>query len=288
MTVRASLSPVRTRIVAAAVSMSIATTGLVVAAASAQAMGVGAGRAIIRIDSPAATVVKRSDGSYRLVLPQGASGQWLGERTSASGKTTVRVGDVTAEKLSKRWSRFRYTSSGTLATLTWNSSTQSTSGVLIRMDQPKIVSNGVSIRFKAISGQAIPRQLKDASLNIRRAAKSVRTDYPPMNLSADLWYSVDVDDPSSKATGRIYNETNDNTCWSKSMTASTTDTSAFTKQIPSNTCDNIAYYDGVATTLFPNINGDGNGGESWLDIWLTPPQEASFEWNQLVASWYYG
>lgn len=268
--------------------IAIAGSVMAFAQAPAHAAGIGSGRALIRLETDSPKIVNEGSDRYRLVLPARTPGRWLGERTDARGRQTVRIGDLTAKKLSKRWTRFRYGSEGALATLTWNSRTERTTGVLIRMQKPRMTKSGVSVSFRAISSQPIPATLKDVALNIQRAAKSTRST-AAVDLVMQLWYSVDVEDPTSNVTGRIYNSGNDNTCWSEAMEASTTDSSDYTKDIPNNTCDTVAYTDGVATTLFPE--GTSDGGESWLYLSLTPPSDsdvAPFVYNNLVYSWYTG
>jgi hypothetical protein len=271
------------RALVALTSIGLVASGVALAQAPAHASGIGAGRALIRIDAPSATVTKKADGSYRLVLPRGASGQWMGERKNERGKTVVRVGDLSAEQLSRKWGKFRYGTSSPLATLAWNSSTSRTTGSLIRMGRPKVTDQGVVIAFTKIAGLKIPGTLQEVSLNIRRGPeKSARDTVTNINLTADLWYHFNVEDEYNKTYGKIYNNTNGNDCWDATMTPSNDDVT-----IPDNTCDTIDY-NGAAQTTFPGT--DSTGGAGWLDVYLTPTDPAgdTMSWNQMVYNWYVG
>lgn len=146
------------------------TTGSVVAkpVASPTSSGIGSGRALVRIDAPHTRVTKVGTHSYRMVLPASSAGQWLGERTDAQGRRQARVGDLTAGKLATAWTKFRYTSSGVMAALTWtDASGGQRAGAPVRLSQPKVTSNGV--RFEFTSTRSVPQTLHNLSINLRRA-----------------------------------------------------------------------------------------------------------------------
>jgi len=272
------------RALAIVASVGVAASALLIAQVPAQAAGIGKGEAIIRIDAAKATVTKKSKGHFILTLPAGSTGQWLGERTDARGKERVRVGDLTAEKLSKRWGAFRYQSS-VLATLAWPTAT-GTSGALIRMSRPEITAKGVVIDFTKISRPGIPAVLTDASLNIRRADNfKVRDTVTNIIMTADFGFHFNLQDPEAQSYAKFYNDTNGNDCWDTYMYASATDPSQYTKTVPDKTCDNIEY-NGQVYTYFSG-NGATNGS-GWVNVELTPPDAVPFNFQQQVYTWYTG
>lgn len=267
-----------------ATSIGVAASALLIAQVPAQAAGIGKGEAIIRIDAAQATVTKKSKGHYKLTLPAGSTGQWLGERSDARGKERVRVGDLTAEKLSRHWGDFRYRSS-VLATLAWPTA-DGTSGALIRMSQPKVTDKGVVVKFTKVSRPGIPAKLSDVSLNIRRADDHhTRDTVTNVIMTADFGYHFNLQDEDAQSYGKFYNDTNGNNCWDTYMYASATDPSKYTKTVPDKTCDNIDY-NGEVYTYFTG-NGASNGA-GWVNVELTPPNADPFNYQQMVYTWYAG
>ena len=268
------------------VSLSAATiaclvsTMLVWAGGPAQAIGIGSGRAVIHVDAPNAKVTKQADGSYELALPANSTGQWMGERTNAAGKKKVRVGDLTAERLSTGWSNFKYTAAGTQATLVWNADSSKLRTAAVRVNQPRITDAGVV--FNVTSDTALPKSLKNMSLHLTRAPeKSVRTSTNPYSQSTAITGSLSISlvaNTVTSATPRIYNAGNDSTCWQ-----STVNTNTRTVGVKNNTCDNIAYANASGLTgSYPygvSAQFTSRNCSAYFSLNITPPGQATYTYS---------
>ena len=222
----------------------IAVSTLAIAAVPAQAAGIGTGRAVVHIDAPQATTIKQADGSYLLNMPKGTTGQWMGERKVASGKNKTLVGNLTGEKLASSWSNLKYTSSGVVGTLLWDATATKPQAAVVRIMQPKVTNTGVT--FTLMTKQVLPATINDVMLHLDRAPKkkSVRSSSTQaFNIASDLWWSSSYDG-STSVTLRIYYSTNNNTCFSQSLTSDTGSIAS----VGSNTCDNIAYTNSLNAT----------------------------------------
>ena len=259
-------------VLAAAGLVAASTLALGVAPASA-GEGVGSGRAVVRIDAPTATVVKTGKNSYRMILPPDSSGQWMGERTNDAGKAQVRVGDLTAKKLSTAWTKFRYTSKAVPSTLAWMTS-DGPSTAPVRLSQPKVTDAGV--RFDFTSPFAIPSRLKDVSINISRAPEKneVRSSSESVyNITADLNIGY-TQDSSKEVSSRIFNDTNGNTCFSHSNTWTGSGTSTQNTSVGTNTCDNIKYtnyYSNYGLSVFFDASGAKTSTLTYYINYTPPP-----------------
>lgn len=246
----------------------------------AQAVGIGTGRAVVHVDAPEATATKQADGSYELTLPAGSTGQWMGERTNAAGKTRVRVGDLTAERLSTGWRNFRYTEAGVGATLVWNADTSKVRTAKVRVAQPRVTDAGVA--FTVTSDAALPESLKDMSLHLDRApGKRMRTSTNPYSQStviADALTISLVANTVTSATPRIYNAGNNSTCWQGTL-----NTNATTLGVRNSTCDNIAYAN--ATNLsgkYPfgvSASFGSKNCSAYFSLNITPPGQATYSYS---------
>lgn len=238
-------------------SAGLAASTLVFAGAPAQAQGegVGAGRAVIHIDSPVATVRKTGRHSYRIVLRSDASGQWMGERKDSRGRQVARVGDLTAKKLSRKWKKFRYTHSGAVTTLAWFEGGLPQSA-LVTLSQPTLVGNAV--RFDFTSRVPIPTVLWNMSFNLRRAPEkhTTRGNEETVTIVDDLAVQATLDNISYIDT-RVFNKSNDNTCWTGDGAKVITEgsTANVYVSVTTNTCDNITYQN-----QFPAANGNSAYG----------------------------
>lgn len=273
------------RFVAMGASVGLATTALVLAAPpAAQAQGVGSGQAVIRLDAPTATVTKTGKNSYRMFLPEGTTGQWMGERPDAQGKSKVLVGDITAKKLSNRWGNFRYTKSGAYATLVWNNLAPEVSSAVVKLSEPKMTDKGV--RFDFTSRSAIPKTMSDVTLNIARAAGAkVRGTTYTATIADALTTSLEVVDPNGQVKARIYNVGNNNTCWGVA-----TINGHQSVAVNTNTCDNIPYTNWVTggvtygvSTQFPcgppDCRPGTNQGSALFNLKISPPGQDSYQWT---------
>ena len=277
-------------VLAAAGLVAASSLALGVAPASAAGEGVGSGRALVRIDSPTATVVKTGKNSYRMVLPPDSSGQWMGERTSDSGATQVRVGDLTAKKLSTKWTKFRYTSQGVPSTLAWMTS-DGPSAALVRLSQPKVTDAGV--RFDFTSPFAIPSRLKDVSINVQRAPKKneVRSDQYKFNISSDLYIGYSQDS-TKMVYSRIFNKTNNNTCFDHTNNYPGSGSPTQNTSVGNNNCDDINYVN-LYSNYGLSVYFDGSGGFSTMAYYLTltpldsndKPDGPPFAFSQLLLQW---
>ena len=257
----------------------LATAGLIAAsslalgvAPASAAEGIGSGRALVRIDAPTATVVKTGKNSYRMILPPDSSGQWMGERTNAAGKSQVRVGDVTAKKLSTTWTKFRYGSQAVLSTLVWMTS-DGPSPAVVRLSQPKVMDAG--IRFDFTSKWAIPSKLQDVSINLRRAPEKneVRSSSESTFVISDKLYIGYTQNSPKDVYSRIFNQSNNNTCFDHTNSYSGSGTTTQNTSVGSNTCDNIAYtnlYSNYGLSVYFDVTG---ATSSTLTYYLnyTPP-----------------
>lgn len=288
--------------VTAAVTLAIAAPASSVEAKT----GIGRGQALVYIDSPTATVVKTGKRSYSMTLAPDSSGQWMGERPDAKGNTSTRVGDITAKKLSNKWSSFRYTDASIPATLAWASSDGMTSA-LVKLSRPKITDAGV--RFDFTSPFTIPSTLTDVSINLQRAPVksparsssstppcSSSTDATNFQISGDLCIGSNAPDVN-KINSRIYNASNNNTCWTgDGAKVMNEDDKSNQYSVTSNTCASIEYENAIAATssvsaygasvAWPSTKPSGSvvAGNLAYILYVTPPDADQFKFNHQVMS----
>lgn len=262
--------------------------------------GIGRGQALVYIESPTATVIKTGKNSYRMFMPPNSTGQWMGERTDGKGKTSTRVGDITAKKLSNKWSSFRYTSASVPSTLAWASSDGMTSR-LVKLSRPTITDSGV--RFDFTSPFAIPSTLTDVSINLQRAPKKSQARTPSANPAAatstddynfqvtgDLWIGSNAP-YANQINSRVYNASNNNTCWTGGgAKVMNDDDKGNVYSVTSNTCANVAYENAVAATSSIDAYGAsvdwpdrGSGSLSYF-LYVTPQGAAQFKFTHQVMS----
>ena len=269
-------------------AVGFAASAFVVAApAQAASTGIGTGRAVVHVDAPQATVTKQADGSYLLAMPQGTTGQWMGERKNASGKNVVRVGKLTGEKLASSWSNLKYTSKGASGTLVWDANATTRQTAVVQVSKPKTTDTGVT--FSLTSKNELPATMNDVSVNLDRAAKTQAmrsSTTKSVNIVSDLWWSAEGSYGDFSAKVRIYNSTNNNACFGKTVS----DDPWFVS-VGSNTCDNIAYTDQVNTGT-PGAQGVAWISESEIDaglvsiqmsLYLTPPGQAKYKYTSKIS-----
>lgn len=281
----------------AALGLMASTVASTAPASSVEAKtGIGRGQALVYIDSPTATVIKTGKRSYTMTLPPDSTGQWMGERTDDKGKTSTRVGDITAKKLSKKWSNFRYTDASVPATLSWAASDGMTSA-LVKLSRPKITDAGV--RFAFTSPVAIPSTLTDVSINLQRARgkSQIRsTDSYNFQISGDLWIGANAPN-SNEINSRIYNASNNNTCWTGDGAKVMNEDDNFRQySVTSNTCASIDYANAIAATsslpaygasvAWPSKKPSGSvvAGNLTYILYVTPPDADQFKFNHQVMS----
>lgn len=265
--------------------MTLLVAGVGLGAGSASAAEIGSGRAIIRIDAPSAQATNEAFGSYTLTIPTGSTGQWMGERPGAAGKSGLRVGNVSAKQLSSKWKDFRYTAAGARATLTWNTGSKKQYR-LVRISRPSVTDSGVS--FTLASEGYLPTKMSNVTLNLQRAPqKLVRTSYDAshtVTLSGALQFFAGIYEENSKADVRLFNSGNNNTCWSHTFGAV-----GQTVGIPDGTCDDVQHTGGNSTFKFtpPGCSGCFSNGSTEVTVATTlqPEGEAAFSYSTVVVQY---
>lgn len=268
------------RLVSVAVSGCLALAALAFSSAPASAAGVGSGLAIIRIDATEAALTKMADGLYTLKVPKGSAGQWLGERTDARGNVRLRVGDVTAKQLSSAWKKFRYTSTGVNTTIAWESEQGTKQMALVRLARPTVTANGIV--FRVSSGEQLPSSMQDVTLNLQRAAvKMMRENYNPeavLSLTGALRFWSGYYDYNQKVDQRLFNDGNDNTCWSHTFVDFPK-----TVDIPDGRCDDVAHTAGSTSWEYVSPM-DTSMTRIMLYTTLQPDGEAAFQYSAQIVS----
>lgn len=259
-----------------ATAAALVASAMFMSSAPAQAEGIGSGRAVIRIDAPTATVTKVGKHAYRMVLPEGTTGQWMGERPNAQGKQITRVGDLTAGKLANRWTKFRYAKAPVYTTLMWNSESADPGYALIMLDKPKMTDAGV--RFDFTSRAAIPTTLSDVSINISRAqgkgdsTRILGVQYTVVTGTMVVW--INSANPVAPV-GRIYDKIAGN-CWGGSngylLTQSTS--------VGSGTCAGIAYQDYITSPGPYGFSFSPPPSRALVSLNVTPPNQATYHYSQ--------
>lgn len=262
-----------------AISACFALSALVLSSPPATGAESGKGSAIIRIDATKATVAKKAEGTYTLHIPAGSAGQWMGERTNSRGEERLRVGNLTAKQLSSRWKDFRYSSSGVKTTITWDSGQERPSMAPGRLTQPKVSANGITFGFT--TDRTLPFSMTGVTINLQRApGKSMRTDYDPegrVDLSGDLKFmSGYYGDPQS-VDQRLFNSTNDNTCWSHTFY-----NVGKTEGMPDGTCSNVEYSEGSTAWYYADAWETDTAVS--LTITLKPADEAKFVYSSVIVT----
>lgn len=260
-------------------------TGLVLSTAPAQAQSISPGRAVVRLDAKHMKVKQLSKHSYQVVLSNGTTGQWMGERTVKNGKKRTVVRDLTAKKLVNSWSNLKYSDKGVDGTLMWNSGTGQ-SAAAVEFKKPKLTDKGVSWKFTSIA--ELPTHLSGVKLSLRRAPSSsegLRSTLYTYTIADALTVSFDVIS-ASEVKARIYNAGNNNTCWG---TTDITGIDNVAVSVKSNTCDNIPYENAMnsygvnvgfptgCSTPYPHT------GSAAFDLNVTPPGQDQYEYVQAVT-----
>ena len=246
-------------------------SAMVMSSAPAQAEGVGSGRAVIRIDAPTATVTKVGKHAYRMVLPEGTTGQWMGERPNAQGKQITRVGDLTAGKLANRWTKFRYAKAPVYTTLMWNSESADPGYALVMLDKPKKTDAGV--RFDFTSRADIPRSMSDVSINIARApgkgesTRALGVQDAVVTGTMVVWINAAS---AVEVLGRIFDSSGGN-CWGDS------DGNVLSKasSVGSGTCAGIKYQN-YTTSSNPYGFSFSPPPRVLVSLNVTPPNQATY------------
>lgn len=274
------------KLLPAASLAALAASFLVVMSSPAQAEGVSSGRAVIRLDATSATVTKVGRNTYRMVLPEETTGQWMGERSKANGKRMVRVGDLTAGKLAKNWSNFRYGKSKAYTTLIWNNAQPNAKGAVVKLGQPTITSSGVRLEFT--TREKVPGSMKNVTVNLARAPRSGdatrSVGVQTANMSGTMTAWVNVKDPQT-FFARIFDSSGSGSnCWGGTNGVKVSPDSP-AASVGSGTCAGIPYvnYVGSASGGYGVTGafnqGSTTAGSTTFTVKVTPPGQASFQYN---------
>lgn len=248
---------IRRQVLCALSTAAIAASCVALAGGPAQA-GPGRGRAVVHVDASRATVKEQSDGSLVLRMKK-SHGQWMGERANAQGKKRVRVGSINGRGLAASWEKLRYRS-GVGASLVWNSAAARPKLAAVHVGKPKVHDAGISIPLTS-SGRVPKKTLRNVAIHLDRAPKGesaqAATTYPYItqeNVVDDFWLYVKANDESSAYT-KIYNSSNNNTCFSVNLNGNTPVVS-----VGNNRCDDIAYTNThiSPSTAYPSYGVTGN------------------------------
>lgn len=143
------------------------------------------GKALVRVDGGTAYAKKTGKGQYRIVVPDGASIEWLGE---VQGKG-VRKGNFSAKALVAGWAKLGHSdNSKPFTTLTWvEAGAKLPTFRAAKLWKPRINSDG-QLTFLA-KAKGLPQEMVDFSINITRASKATRDAYP---IDGDPFYVDDT------------------------------------------------------------------------------------------------
>lgn len=292
-------------------TLALAGSAFVISSSPAHAGLIGTGSAVVHVDASSAKLAKQADGSYSLTMPKSTSGQWMGVR-SIKGKKDIRVGKLTAEQLSSGWNRLLYTSSPVRGTLTWkdNCCVKPSFLPVKVVGKPKRTLKGVI--FKVISLGNLPSTLNNMSLHLAKAPNNAfrsqssssfqtrQSTQDPIstfpntqteNVVDDLWVSSENENANSVEL-RIYNSTNNNTCWSTTWNNVAAIPGGYaTISVPNNTCDNVSYTDHISGTEGAEVDLEstyttGVGYSSFL-LNITPPGQATYTYQSTFVGWYW-
>ena len=145
------------------------------------------GKALVRIDTGVAITKEQSKGTYRIVVPTGAFIGWMGE---VQGKGP-RVGNFSPKALVGAWATLGHSDSNrATATLTWVKKGESKpTFVAATLEKPRISEAG-KLTFIAKLDRKLPKNMKDFTININRAAPTPRFSVPGAILYLDAMHQA--------------------------------------------------------------------------------------------------
>lgn len=148
------------------------------------------GKALVRIDGGTAYAKKKAKNEYRIVVPDGADIEWLGE---VAGKG-VRTGNFTPEALVAGWAKLGHSDKAkAITTLTWvEAGAKRPTFRAAQLWKPRVNSSG-QLTFMAKANR-LPQQMVDFAINVNRASKGARMTYPydgsPFYIDGVHWLAV--------------------------------------------------------------------------------------------------
>ena len=127
------------------------------------------GEALVHIDGGTAYAKKKTKGEYRIVVPDGAQIDWMGE---VEGKGT-RVGTFTPKALIAGWARMGHRDGSKAATtVTWkNPGDEVETFLQVYLAKPRINSDGqMTFLASTLAKAPLPQKLDNFSINVRIAS----------------------------------------------------------------------------------------------------------------------
>lgn len=127
------------------------------------------GTALVHIDGGTAYAEKKAKGEYRIIVPDGAQIDWMGE---VEGKGT-RVGTFTPKALVAGWARMGHRDgSKATTTVTWkNAGDPVETFRQVYLAKPRINSDGqVTFLASTLAKAPLPQKLENFSINVRIAS----------------------------------------------------------------------------------------------------------------------
>lgn len=127
------------------------------------------GKAVVHIDGGTAYAKKKAKGEYRIVVPDGAQIDWMGE---VEGKGT-RVGTFTPKALIAGWARMGHRDGSKAATtVTWkNPGDEVETFLQVYLAKPRINSDGqMTFLASTLAKAPLPQKLENFSINVRIAS----------------------------------------------------------------------------------------------------------------------
>lgn len=134
------------------------------------------GKALVHIDGGTAYAKKKAKGEYRIVVPDGAQIDWMGE---VEGKGT-RVGTFTPKALVAGWARMGHREgSKATTTVTWkNPGDKVETFVQVYMAKPRINSDGqMTFLASTLAKAPLPQKLENFSINVAIAPDPTSRSY---------------------------------------------------------------------------------------------------------------
>jgi hypothetical protein len=239
------------------------------------------GPALIRIDVASATVTPAAANSSVLTLTAAPAVSWMGEATTADGKSRLAVGHLSAKDLRGRWANLKLARQDSArATLTWNSTSDTPGFALVVLQRPRIDAAG-HLAFPIDSAETLPAELTDVTLNIDRAgtAKKVRAskfpEYDTYQLTSTIKINTTVQSNYVAVFTIVSNGLN---CYSMTLIQASP-----RESLPAGlNCGGVVFTNGVVTL---NLPSPSTIGSLLFTTTMTPAGSAPFNFSSVVASW---
>ncbi len=216
-----------------------------------------AGKALVRLESGQANVVKKSKNTYRIVLPNEAKATWFGEQRN--GK--VGAGKFGHRGLVEGWKALGNGPS-VQATMTWVAKDKSGKVYApASVSAPRLDAKG-RLNFTATTAATVPAAPQQLTINIARARKQVR-DFPiefdSIGISSTLTVNLVATAADNAYFGFNYNS---NGTWGFCPDVSNISLEGgdYKKKFSNQTCDGVVFLD--SGSLVAKIDQDAGWGSS--------------------------